>query len=219
MDVTSLVHMPCHGPLFKVVSWLDRTCLLQQTAVHQGATSAQLEQPDAEQPNLAQQASAFRDAKQQNMAESVESPEASGADSHLYNSPPTLIPHTEDTRPSLFISPKKQKTDTGHAVSLHAPSGLLAAVSLCMHRQCTWRHSWHYTSSCSQERIKLPRCTSTCAFHCTGSHDAIIALQHHLDQCCSTNLASWMSYCTPDVVETSQLWCSQLGPLPDAFMF
>lgn len=165
------------------------TYLLQQTAVHHGVTPAQ---PGAEQPSLAEQASAFRDAKQQNMAESVESPEASGADSQLYTSPPTLIPHTEDTRPSSFISPKKQKTDTGHAVSLRAPCGLLAPVSLSMHTQCTWYRSWRHLLtlcfvlvirthfSCSQQRIMLPCCTSTCAFHCTHRCDALLALQDDL---------------------------------------
>ena len=107
---------------------------MQQTAVQHDMTATQLGQADAAQPSLAQQASAFRDAAQQNMAESVESPEASGADAYPCNSPPNLIPHTEDTRPSTFISPKKQKTDTGHAVSLHAPSGMLGAVSSCKHR-------------------------------------------------------------------------------------
>lgn len=138
--LTNLVQ-PSHTQ-FKVAFWLDLTRLLQQTAAHHGVTPAQ---PDAEQPGLAEQAAAFRDAKQQNMAESVESPEASGADSQLYNSPPTLIPHTEDTRPSSFISPKKQKTDTGHAVSLHAPSSLFAAVSPCMHRRCRWHRCLGYT--------------------------------------------------------------------------
>ena len=98
---------------------------MQQTAVQHDAAAEQLGQPDAAQSSLAQQASALCDAAQQNMAESVESPEASGADPYPYSAPPYLIPHTEDTRPSSFVSPKKQKTDTGHAVSLHAPSGLL----------------------------------------------------------------------------------------------
>ena len=90
---------------------------MQQTGVEHDVETAQLRQPDAAQPGLAQQAAAFRDAAQQNMAESVESPEASGADPNSYNPPPNLIPHTEDTTPSSFVSPKKQKTDTGHAVS------------------------------------------------------------------------------------------------------
>ena len=91
---------------------------MQQTGVGHGVEAAQLGQPDAAQPSLAQQACALHDAAQQNMAESVESPEASGGDPH--NPPPNLIPHTEDTRPSSFVSPKKQKTDTGHVVSTRA---------------------------------------------------------------------------------------------------
>ena len=58
------------------------------------------------------------------MAEGVGSPEASAeaAAFSLPNSrsPPGSLSHPveEEAGPSSFLSPKKQKTDTGHAVSL-----------------------------------------------------------------------------------------------------
>lgn len=142
---------------------MDVTHLLQQTAVEHDVAAEQLGQPDAAQPSLAQQASAFRDAAQQDMAESVESPEASGADPYPYNAPSYLIPHTEDTRPSSFVSPKKQKTGTGHAVSLHAPSGLLCPI---MHRRHTWLPlSLGLKSLVLQTKIEPSSCTSTFTTH------------------------------------------------------
>ncbi|KAL3133158.1 hypothetical protein ABBQ38_007052 [Trebouxia sp. C0009 RCD-2024] len=89
---------------------------VMQNAAHLNVAPANLDQP-----TLAQQASALRDAAQQNMAESVESPEASGAGMSAYSPSPTsmphqtLSPHSEEAGPSSFVSPKKQKTEAGHA--------------------------------------------------------------------------------------------------------
>ncbi len=101
--------------------WVDCTLLLQQNAAHLNVAPENLDQP-----TLAQQASALHDAAHQNMAESVESPEASGAGMSTYNPSPTgmphqsLSPHSEEAGPSPFVSPKKQKTEAGHAVNIPA---------------------------------------------------------------------------------------------------
>ena len=122
MDVMNLVR---HPAFLVLPLWVDCTMLLQQTDVQHDAAPAA-------QPSLVQQAFALHGVAQQNMAESVESPEASRSDANpAYNPPPTLIPHFEDVGPSPFVSPKKQKTDTGHAVSLS--SCMLRAGPSCMH--------------------------------------------------------------------------------------